>query len=105
MPGKSRKNVEHHYDIGGARGEKLYDIFLDKNLEMLYIIPLAIIVAFSAKGASLYLARVTTINVGLNVTRDLQQEMAESILKSDIHKIEEKHSAKFISNFLFDTTL
>ena len=31
LPGKSRKNVEHHYDIGGARGEKLYDIFLDKN--------------------------------------------------------------------------
>ena len=30
LPGKSRKNVEHHYDIGGARGEKLYDIFLDK---------------------------------------------------------------------------
>ena len=30
LPGKSRKNVEHHYDIGGERGEKLYDIFLDK---------------------------------------------------------------------------
>ena len=30
LPGKSRKNVEHHYDIGGAKGEKLYDIFLDK---------------------------------------------------------------------------
>ena len=30
LPGKSRKNVEHHYDIGGTRGEKLYDIFLDK---------------------------------------------------------------------------
>ena len=30
LPGKSRKNVEHHYDIGGVRGEKLYDIFLDK---------------------------------------------------------------------------
>ena len=28
LPGKSRKNVEHHYDIGGTRGEKLYDIFL-----------------------------------------------------------------------------
>ena len=28
--GKSKKNVEHHYDIGGTRGEKLYDIFLDK---------------------------------------------------------------------------
>ncbi len=30
LPGKSRKNVEHHYDVGGIKGEKLYDIFLDK---------------------------------------------------------------------------
>tara|TARA_B100001559_G_scaffold128879_1_gene108320 strand:- start:731 stop:1936 length:1206 start_codon:yes stop_codon:yes gene_type:complete len=29
LPGKSRKNAEHHYDIGGDKGEKLYDIFLD----------------------------------------------------------------------------
>ena len=29
FPGKSKKNIEHHYDIGGERGEKLYDIFLD----------------------------------------------------------------------------
>ncbi len=30
LPGKSRKNVEYHYDIGGDKGEKLYDIFLDR---------------------------------------------------------------------------
>ena len=30
LQGKSKKNVEHHYDIGGSRGEKLYDMFLDK---------------------------------------------------------------------------
>ena len=30
LPGKSQKNIEHHYDIGGEKGEKLYDIFLDK---------------------------------------------------------------------------
>ena len=29
FPGKSKKNIEHHYDIGGDKGEKLYDIFLD----------------------------------------------------------------------------
>ena len=34
LPGKSRKNVEHHYDIGGAKGEKLYDIFLDKTYRL-----------------------------------------------------------------------
>ena len=31
LPGKSRKNVEYHYDIGGDKGEKLYDIFLDRD--------------------------------------------------------------------------
>ena len=30
LPSKAQKNAEHHYDIGGDRGEKLYDIFLDK---------------------------------------------------------------------------
>ena len=30
LPSKSKKNVEHHYDIGGKKGEKLYDIFLDR---------------------------------------------------------------------------
>ena len=29
LPSKSRKDIEHHYDIGGKKGEKLYDIFLD----------------------------------------------------------------------------
>ena len=29
LPGKSKKDIEHHYDIGGEKGEKLYDIFLD----------------------------------------------------------------------------
>jgi len=31
LPGNSRRNVEHHYDIGGEKGEKLYDIFLDRD--------------------------------------------------------------------------
>ena len=29
FPGKSQKDIQHHYDIGGNKGEKLYDIFLD----------------------------------------------------------------------------
>ena len=29
LPLKSKKDVQHHYDIGGKKGEKLYDIFLD----------------------------------------------------------------------------
>ena len=80
-------------------------IFIDKNPSMLYLIPIAIIFAFSAKGISLFLARSTTIKIGLDISRDLQLEMAETILKSDVHTIEDKHSAKFISNFIFDIQL
>ena len=29
FPLKSQRDIEHHYDIGGEKGEKLYDIFLD----------------------------------------------------------------------------
>jgi len=31
LPGKSKKNIQYHYDVGETKGEKLYDIFLDKN--------------------------------------------------------------------------
>ena len=79
-------------------------IFVDKSQSMLYLIPLGIILAFTSKGISLYLARSTTIKVGYDVTKDLQHDMTQSILMSDTYRLEDKHSAKFISNFLFDTT-
>ena len=30
LPGRSKFNAQSHYDIGGAKGESLYDLFLDK---------------------------------------------------------------------------
>ena len=30
LPLKSKKDIQYHYDVGGEKGEKLYDIFLDK---------------------------------------------------------------------------
>ena len=30
FPNKSKKDIQYHYDVGGKKGEKLYDIFLDK---------------------------------------------------------------------------
>ena len=27
---KTKSSVQYHYDIGGEKGEKLYDLFLDK---------------------------------------------------------------------------
>ena len=42
-------------------------IFVDKNQDLILIIPLAIVLAFSTKGISLYMARTTLIRVGQDV--------------------------------------
>ena len=37
FPLKSKKDIQHHYDVGGVKGEKLYDIFLDKNTDNILV--------------------------------------------------------------------
>ena len=80
-------------------------IFVEQDQTMIYLVPLGIITAFSAKGLSLYLARSTVIKVGFEISRKLQDEMIFSILKSDTSTIDAKHSAKYISHFLYDVHL
>ena len=80
-------------------------IFIDQDKTYAYLIPLAIIVAFSAKGISLFFARTNVIKVGYWVSAKMQKQMSEKILASDTDTIEAKHSAKFISNFLYDATM
>ena len=80
-------------------------IFIEQDNTMMLIIPIAIIVAFATKGLSLYFARTILIRVGQEICRTLQIQMANSILKSDTHTIESKHSGKYISHFLYDVGL
>ena len=77
-------------------------IFIEQDKSLLLVIPAAIVIAFTVKGASLYFARTMTIKVGNAICRELQVEMTDSILKSDTHTIESKHSGKYISHFLYD---
>ena len=77
-------------------------IFIEQDETMILLIPIAIVLAFSAKGLSLYFARSNVIKVGHEISRELKDEMVASILKSDIHTLESKHSGKYISHFLYD---
>jgi len=80
-------------------------IFLEQDKTMMLLIPAAIIIAFSVKGLSLYFARTAVIRVGGEICKKLQVEMSSSILVSDTHTIESKHSGKYISHFLYDVGL
>ena len=77
-------------------------IFINKDQTLIFIIPILIIVAFSTKGISLYMAKVLMIKVAEEVKKRIQIDMLSSFIKSDTEIIENKHSGKYISNLNFD---
>ena len=79
-------------------------IFIEKNQTFIFFIPLAIIIAFTAKGISLYLAKLLMIRVGEEVKKEMQTNMLYSFIKADTENMESKHSGKYISNLNFDVT-
>ena len=77
-------------------------IFVEKDQTLAWLIPVAIVAAFAAKGLSLYFARMNIIRVGQEVAGELQKKIAKNILTSDIKTLENRHSGKYISNIMFD---
>jgi len=77
-------------------------IFIDKDQSLIYLIPLAIILAFSLKGVSLYFAKTILIKVGQEITKLIQLKIMKSLIKADSEAIDKKHSGKFISHLTFD---
>ena len=80
-------------------------IFLEKDQKLIWIIPMAIIIAFSAKGISLYSAKVIMIGVAEDIKKNIQKDMISSLVKADTSIIDNKHTGKFISNLTYDTSL
>ena len=80
-------------------------IFIDRDQTLIFLIPAAIIIAFTLKGASLYFAKTILIKVGQEVTKILQFELMKSIIKADAEMVDKKHSGKFISHLSFDISM
>ena len=77
-------------------------LFIQKNQSLMLLIPLGIILAFSAKGLSLYLAKSIMISVGEDVRKAIQVDMMKNLIKADTETIEKKHSGKTITNLISD---
>ena len=77
-------------------------IFIDQDTTMMLLIPIAIALSFTIKGASLYTARIILIKISNNVVKAMQTQLASCILKSDINTIESKHSGKYLAHFFYD---
>tara|TARA_B100000780_G_scaffold277633_1_gene248816 strand:+ start:282 stop:2033 length:1752 start_codon:yes stop_codon:yes gene_type:complete len=79
-------------------------IFIEKDQTLILIIPLFIIVAFTTKGLSLYLAKVLMIGVAEEVRKDLQCDMLTNLISADTKLIDGKHTGKFISTLTNDVS-
>tara|TARA_Y100000590_G_scaffold315807_1_gene357157 strand:- start:9880 stop:11622 length:1743 start_codon:yes stop_codon:yes gene_type:complete len=77
-------------------------IFLNRDEKLILVIPFFIIIAFSTKGISLYMAKVIMIKVAEEVKMKIQTSMLSSFINADTQTIESKHSGKYVSNLNFD---
>jgi len=80
-------------------------IFIEKDRTLQYLIPLLIVLAFSTKGISLYIAKVIMINVSQELKAGVQKDMLRSLIASDTSFIDSAHTGKFISNLTMDVNL
>ena len=80
-------------------------IFINKDQTLILVIPFLIVLAFTTKGISLYMAKYLMIKVSEEVKKTIQIDMLSSFIKSDTELVENKHSGKYISNLNFDVNL
>ena len=79
-------------------------IFIEKDRTLAWLIPLAIIFSFTAKGLSLYFARINIIKVGARIGGEIQKKITNSMLFADVQTLDNRHSGKYIANILYDTS-
>ncbi len=77
-------------------------IFINKDRSLILVIPIFIVIAFAAKGISLYAAKVIMIGISEEIRKALQMDMMKSLIKADTDFIEKKHTGKIIGNLLND---
>ena len=80
-------------------------IFIDRDQTLIYLIPIAIVLAFSMKGFALYFAKVNMIHVAENAKKNIQSDMMSSLIKADTKVIDNKHTGKIVSNLTVDTSV
>ena len=80
-------------------------IFIEKDQTFIFLIPIAIIIAFATKGYSLFFARKLMIIASQDLTRDIQIDVLKSVLNLDTQSLDSKNSGKFISHLTYDVAL
>ena len=78
------------------------DLFVNRNLEMLNTITIAVIVVTVFKAIAEYVGKITIVYLGHRFIADLRIRMFQHLARADLSWIEDVHSGRFLSSFLND---
>ena len=80
----------------------LDDIFINKNKEMLYMMPFIIIALYAAKGFGRYIQAYYISYIGQDITRIVRDKLFSHILTLDMDFFQKKHGGELVSRITND---
>ena len=80
----------------------LDDIFINKNRNMLYVMPFIIVTLYSSKGFGGYIQTYYISFIGQDIVRKIRDKLLKHVLKLDIDFFQRKHSGELISRITND---
>jgi subfamily B ATP-binding cassette protein MsbA len=86
-------------------GPVVRKIFLEKNPEMVVVLPLVVVAIVAIRAIATYWQETTLTGLAENVVSDVQRDMLESQIRLDIATFSDVHSGELVSKFLYDATL
>ena len=80
----------------------LDEIFINKNQKLIFIIPIVVFLIALTKGIASYFQSILMNFIGFRIVADVQSEMLNSLLKSDLSFFDSTNSGTLVSRFLAD---
>lgn len=80
------------------------EIFINKNKEMFYILPMILVVVFMAKGIGRYIQAYFTVYIGQSIIKTIRDELLENLLRMDMDFFNKSQKGMLISRITSDTS-
>lgn len=91
--------------IAWLLGPVVKQIFLQRNLQMIVGLPLAVIAIVSVRALASFWQETTLTGIAERVVSDVQRDMLASQIRLDTAAFSDVHSGELVSKFLYDATL
>ena len=91
--------------IAWLLGPVVKQIFLQRNLQMIVGLPLAVVAIVTVRALASFWQETTLTGIAERVVSDVQRDMLGSQIRLDLAAFSDVHSGELVSKFLYDATL